>query len=260
MADLDDFFAKKDRKKSKSTKKYTTTEEIAKKLEDTAKKTEKLKKERFNDGEVNANNEQKKIACHIFNVCFITWAQDEWRDFEEEKKDYSGLKIGNLTVTANSENTTNASSKENTHDQDEEEEESGQETETKAPGPWKSINVTSEAVVDVPVETVEEAVPDHANVKSGRYLPPSMRFAGQAPAQSRSTNRSKAAPDIHNEEYFPTLSKNEPRKGRSEGHFELVQSNRSTSHRQAEQNKISTNQGPKLSLGNRYNGLSNDSW
>lgn len=51
MADLDDFFAKKDRKKSKTTKKFSTTDEVAKKLEDTAKKTEKLKKERVPEGE-----------------------------------------------------------------------------------------------------------------------------------------------------------------------------------------------------------------
>lgn len=52
MADLDDFFAKKDRKKSKGTKKFTTTEEVAKKLEDSAKKPEKLqKKERAPEGE-----------------------------------------------------------------------------------------------------------------------------------------------------------------------------------------------------------------
>lgn len=51
MADLDDFFAKKDRKKSKTTKKFATTEEVAKKLEDTAKKSEKVKKERVPEGE-----------------------------------------------------------------------------------------------------------------------------------------------------------------------------------------------------------------
>lgn len=47
MADLDDFFAKKDRKKSKG-RKFATTEEVAKKLEDTsARKSEKpAKKER----------------------------------------------------------------------------------------------------------------------------------------------------------------------------------------------------------------------
>lgn len=52
MADLDDFFAKKDRKKSKSTKKFATTEEVAKKLEDSVKKTDKTtKKERLPEGE-----------------------------------------------------------------------------------------------------------------------------------------------------------------------------------------------------------------
>lgn len=51
MADLDDFFAKKDRKKSKG-KKFATTEEVAKKLEDTSKKSEKpQKKERTQEGE-----------------------------------------------------------------------------------------------------------------------------------------------------------------------------------------------------------------
>lgn len=51
MADLDDFFAKKDRKKNKSTKKFSTTEDVAKKLEDSAKKTEKVKKDRVPEGE-----------------------------------------------------------------------------------------------------------------------------------------------------------------------------------------------------------------
>lgn len=52
MADLDDFFAKKDRKKSKSTKKFATTEEVAKKLEDSVKKTDKTtKKERIPEGD-----------------------------------------------------------------------------------------------------------------------------------------------------------------------------------------------------------------
>jgi hypothetical protein len=42
MADLDDFFAKKDRKKAKG-KKFTTTDEVAKKLEETGKRVEKPK-------------------------------------------------------------------------------------------------------------------------------------------------------------------------------------------------------------------------
>lgn len=52
MADLDDFFAKKDRKKSKSTKKFATTDEVAKKLEDSVKKPDKTgKKERIPEGD-----------------------------------------------------------------------------------------------------------------------------------------------------------------------------------------------------------------
>lgn len=46
MADLDDFFAKKDRKKSKG-KKFTTTEDIAKKMEETGRKIEKPLKEKM---------------------------------------------------------------------------------------------------------------------------------------------------------------------------------------------------------------------
>lgn len=43
MADLDDFFAKKDRKKSKG-RKFATTEEVAKKLEDTSTTSRKSEK------------------------------------------------------------------------------------------------------------------------------------------------------------------------------------------------------------------------
>lgn len=46
MADLDDFFAKKDRKKSKNVKKFSTADEVAKKLEDTKKADKVLKKDR----------------------------------------------------------------------------------------------------------------------------------------------------------------------------------------------------------------------
>lgn len=47
MADLDDFFAKKDRKKGKTVKKFSTAEEIVKKIEDTKVKNDiKVKKDR----------------------------------------------------------------------------------------------------------------------------------------------------------------------------------------------------------------------
>lgn len=70
MADLDDFFAKKDRKKSKSTKKFATTEEVAKKLEDNVKKTDKTtKKERIPEGEEGgAQSHVRKIRIYFINL------------------------------------------------------------------------------------------------------------------------------------------------------------------------------------------------
>jgi hypothetical protein len=64
MADLDDFFAKKDKKKSKG-KKFTTVDQVAKKLEDTGKKPldvkpnkKEIKEKSGQDGENVANNMQ----------------------------------------------------------------------------------------------------------------------------------------------------------------------------------------------------------
>ncbi|KAJ8925916.1 hypothetical protein NQ315_009768 [Exocentrus adspersus] len=239
MADLDDFFAKKDRKKSKSTKKFSTTDEVAKKLEDNAKKTEKVKKERVPEGE------DSNAPVH---------EQDEWKDFEEEKKDYTGLKIGNLTLSANTEGSSDQ--KETYNAEQQQEDESGLEVDKKV-GPWKRIDPNE--VQEEPKKEEKKVEPPQPTVVKGAYVPPSLRNSGQPQIQP-SRLKSKAAPDIHNEEYFPTLSKTgDHKKNRSEGSFEIVQHNRSTSSRQAEQSKINSSQGPKLNLGNRYNTLSNDS-
>lgn len=66
MADLDDFFAKKDRKKAKG-KKFTTTEEIAKKLEETGKRLGKKSK----DKPVNPEGEetQQTEVIRSFRAC-----------------------------------------------------------------------------------------------------------------------------------------------------------------------------------------------
>ncbi|XP_044265082.1 protein CDV3 homolog [Tribolium madens] len=239
MADLDDFFAKKDRKKQKSTKKFATTDEVAKKLEDNAKKSEKQKKERVPEGD------ESSTPAHD---------QDEWKDFEEEKKDYSGLKIGNLTITSPTDGSTGAT--ETSTEQQQGFDEAGQESEKKV-GPWKRVDVeVQEEPVKVPEKKPEP--PPVTKGIGGAYVPPSMRNQPQQSHQSQPTRlRSKAAPDIHNEEFFPTLSKtSDHKKNRSEGAFEVVQHTRAGSHRQVEQAKASSGQGPKLSLENRYNTLS----
>lgn len=60
MSDLDSFFAKKDKKKGKAGKKFATTEEIAKKLEDITLKKDKVKKDKpqsINPDDTNNGNE-----------------------------------------------------------------------------------------------------------------------------------------------------------------------------------------------------------
>lgn len=70
MEDLNNFFAKKDKKKCKSGQ-FTTANEIDKKLQITNKKKEQSQEE--ND--------------------------DEWNIYEDRKIDYTGLKIQNFTTT-----------------------------------------------------------------------------------------------------------------------------------------------------------------
>lgn len=69
MADLDDFFAKKDRKKSKSVKKFATTDELAKKLEDTKQKSDvRPKKEKpAQEGEEGS----RRVSRTVFRKNFI---------------------------------------------------------------------------------------------------------------------------------------------------------------------------------------------
>lgn len=65
MADLDDFFAKKDKKKSKS-KKFSTTEEVAKKLEEPKKIEKPTKKDRVPEGEDGGDSVQ--VRYKIWNM------------------------------------------------------------------------------------------------------------------------------------------------------------------------------------------------
>ncbi|XP_070513577.1 protein CDV3 homolog isoform X2 [Cardiocondyla obscurior] len=181
MADLDDFFAKKDRKKAKG-KKFATTDEVAKKLEETGKRVEKPKPK---EKPVNPEGEESQH----------TEDEDEWKEFEEEKKDYSGLKIGHLTV--------NDSVEESDDERgifeicsDGEIGEGG----TKYTGPWKKPDVPAPEVPEVP----PPPAPPAASSTGSSYKAPHLRhqptFASPRP---RGRN---VAPDINSEEYFPTLN------------------------------------------------------
>lgn len=87
-------------------------------------------------------------------------------------------------------------------DEQQQESEPGQEIEKKV-GPWKRIDATNNEVVEEPKVVIEEKV-QHPQQKLN-YVPPGLRSTGQPVQPSRL--KSKVAPDIHNEEFFPTLSK-----------------------------------------------------
>ncbi|GJQ76425.1 hypothetical protein Trydic_g2140 [Trypoxylus dichotomus] len=209
---------------------------MAKKLEEPKKNEKPTKKDRAPEGEEGGDSAQE---------------QDEWKDFEEEKKDYTGLKIGNLTINSNGEG--NIDGAESSNEQQQRYDESGNEVEKKI-GPWKKIEVPEQ-----PVSEKEEKKTEPPPSSTGVYISPALRNVQQQQQVQHPRARGKTAPDIHNEEYFPTLSGSKSDRRNREGSFEVVSHSKSTSHRYAEQSKLASSQGPKLALGNRFNTLSNDS-
>ncbi|KAG7189139.1 hypothetical protein KM043_008707 [Ampulex compressa] len=251
MADLDDFFAKKDRKKAKG-KKFTTTDEIAKKLEETGKRMEKLKtkeKPMTQEGEEAQRTEE----------------EDEWKEFEEAKKDYSGLKIGNLSINESVVVALDDERGTGENSSDGESEEGG----GKHTGPWKKPQSEATEVAPAPASTPTPApapavTPTPPVISVKKYKAPHVRHTKVVSASPRQRAKN-VAPDIHSEEYFPTLSSmqqqsNEStgpwgRRKREEGTFEEVR-NRGGSRSYSTQE--SQAQAPKLSLGNKYGALSQD--
>lgn len=269
MADLDDFFAKKDRKKSKG-KKFATADEIAKKLEETGKRSEKIKKEKplqsigGQDGD-DPNNIQQ---------------EDEWKDFEEEKKDYTGLKIQNITLTEDG-GEDGGESGDIDEDGGLEENEAGEMVPRKkvSSGPWKVVtqvpnvqedplNVTTDSD-----KTSEEERPSargsgisSGSGSSGSYLPPHKRSQPHPTTHSSPRNvKSRAAPDVNSEEMFPTLAAGKSaeaagpwsRKKRDESiGFEEVRNSKSHSSRYSDTAARMTP--GKLSLGNKFGALTHD--
>ncbi|XP_067631170.1 protein CDV3 homolog [Eurosta solidaginis] len=220
MADLDDFFAKKDKKKSKAKPKFLTAEELVKKLE--------------REAAAAAANKPKKVeATNIAPVAAIPPSdgvteeaiavkppveqapEEEWDDFEQEqRKDYTGLKIGQLTLNDDEDESTGEGEED---EADSEENVSAETTTTKRSGggPWKKV-IPAEEVTQIPMD----------KPSSKLYISPALRAAQAAAAAApRIKPRNRAAPDITNAEYFPSLSAARPeeqRKKKNEPAFEEV--------------------------------------
>lgn len=253
MADLDDFFKKKDKKK-KGEKKFAkaNTDVLAKNLEVMDEKEEKALVKEI--AEMNNDNPGTTLNQQD---------DDEWDDYRENKKDYTGLKIENLTVQETK-----------TEEEEEEETEVDEDGEVvkknkDGSGPWNR----GEGSHQNSVEEREEVMPEHkreavellatSNVVGGSYVPPHMRGqpgGGASPApveRKQPRGRMMKAPDISSELYFPSLgdaSDTAPKGAwgkrlvKDEGAFmEVRGGEKQGSHRATE--------GPKLTLGNKFDVL-----
>lgn len=244
MADLDDFFAKKDRKKTKG-KKFATPDELVKKLEDTTKKNEvKPRKEpqsllqsTQSDGVEIESGEQSHAAAT---------EEDEWKEFEEEeRKDYTGLKIQNLQLNDDDYYSgSDGDGGDGDGDGDDKE------------GAWKKLSgdkggsaeSKSKSNADSEASAKKSGL---AASSTGRYVSPALRQQ-QSSLLAPVRLKKDALPDINNQEYFPTLGdakKEELRKKKNEPAFEEVRQGA----RYQRSSDLPTN--APVSIGNRYNSL-----
>lgn len=168
MADLNDFFARKDKKKSKTTK-YTTLNNIDQKLREMDLKREKAQRNS---------------------------SDDEWKRFEEKKIDYTGLKIQNSTLQEEDCEESDKDGEETscpwstiTHSQGSLEEEGNSvQRETRA---WKTI--------EAPVQQEKPAPTVRA------YVPPHLRNKPAPASGTGKFNKAKGLRDENVENMFPSL-------------------------------------------------------
>merc|ERR1712106_316294 len=209
MADLDSFFAKKDKKKVKG-KKFTTTDEIAKRLEDCEEKMkvkpkiiEPLKKIVV-DGEESKGDKEEDVDTSTIGKQDTVPAkkeEEEWNDFvDESDRDMTDLKITKLNIEDDEDgNQANTEDNEN----------KGEEGQRKG-GVWSSGQQTKPApTVEMIVAPVIEEKKPAVEEKKGGYVPPHLRNMVASPLPrggNAPMRRNRAAPDINNEMSFPSLS------------------------------------------------------
>uniref|UniRef100_A0A182URD0 Uncharacterized protein n=2 Tax=Anopheles merus TaxID=30066 RepID=A0A182URD0_ANOME len=227
MADLDDFFAKKDKKKGKA-KKFGTAEEIAKQLDDTSKKVVESKMKLRpvdSDGKHDPNE-----------------PEDEWKVFEETKKDYSGLKLAQLNIDddANHHDSEN-SGVDPSYDGE------GREGEERDPNkPWMKKDAANAAKKEKAAPA-----PEAPATTSNIYISPAMKSL-----MAKQKQKKGIAPDLQSEEYFPTLGQEKPAEApkppKVDPSFEEVK--HGVRAKTVEQSSTSG----QISIGNRFNSLNND--
>uniref|UniRef100_A0A1E1XB48 Protein CDV3 homolog n=1 Tax=Amblyomma aureolatum TaxID=187763 RepID=A0A1E1XB48_9ACAR len=202
MADssLDQFFAKKDKSKKK-TKGKMTSEQIAKKMEDSGKSTEKsLKKDKDKQ-----ENSSGKLSVTIPS---LAQGEEEWNDFEEEKEvDYSGLRIQALTIAEKEKE------EEAAREQQDEDGEDSQQAGDQQSGPWKVQQAPPAAAPPSPPPDPEPQAPpppepEPKEPTRSTYRPPHLRSGAVLRSTAAQGSRRPARRenyDFTSEEQFPTL-------------------------------------------------------
>uniref|UniRef100_A0A1Q3F5Q5 Protein CDV3 homolog n=1 Tax=Culex tarsalis TaxID=7177 RepID=A0A1Q3F5Q5_CULTA len=250
MADLDDFFAKKDRKKKGTVKKFATPEELAKVIEDTTKKATEVKPRKVTpvmgsssssgDGGGTEGSDQKAAPEPV--------VEEEWKEFEEERKDYSGLKLTQLNITEEEYQQGHyggddggATPRENDGDRT-----GADSADRKAGAAWKKPGADGDDQQQQQ-QSAAAALAAAPRAASSLYVSPAMK-------NLRVKGKKGVAPDLKNEEFFPTLGTEQPdpTKSKKDGTFEEVKHG----------GRVRPSDMPSaapLSVGNRFTTLSNDS-
>jgi len=269
MSSLDDFFAKKDKKKGGKGKKFSkaNTDILAKNLEEQEKKeAEGNVKTSVPLATSEVNKAQAALASNNDNT-----AEDEWKEYDEEKKDYSNLKIETLKVESDEEEAGN--------DDEHEINEDGEKVPKKEGGVWSKGKAEATKTEDEQdIEELRRREKERAkaelessigapkgSVVGGSYVPPHMRgsAAGGGGGGERQSSqlapmrggprRTKHVPDMNSEINFPSLGgETTGSNTHAERDFEEVRGSGSN------QNHTSRgSDGPNMALSNKFAALRN---
>lgn len=250
MADLDSFFAKKDKKKVKG-KKFTTTDEIARRLEETEKKLEQQQGNKAKALEPVKKLEENSEDAPVVVEVIPKKEEEEWNDFKDEsERDLTDLKISKLQIEDEEDGGGGSA------DDDGEKGEHGD----KKDGVWKTEQVATPQPTFVAQSRLAEPEEKNRLAQGSSYVPPHMRNMTASPLPKNTPRRCRVAPDINNEMAFPSLSDAQAANpmgawGRKKGNNEGFESVKHGSTRVVQEDFAP----PKLATANRFEALSDNS-
>lgn len=263
---LDDFWAKKGKKKIKG-QKFTSTEGMAKRLEDLEKKEEKaastaLSKKNI-DTIIEKNGDVHEDHTNAEIIPEVTENPEQWKDFEDKAEvDVSDLKITNLN-TEDDENAGSDDNGDNDSTNGDNKKESVWKVEPKEmPSICDAVDSAMEdgrdvkATVAAVTASAAKWVPNKGNDMVASPLP-----RGPGGGSGGGNRRKKTAPDLKNEDAFPTLG-NKPKKKQQTKKTEETASPRSAPARAPQGNSAGGYYVPpssRVKTGNRYGGLTDQS-